>query len=216
MIDARCARRLAALAVSRSRLLGSRGARRAMSTIPTCGAARALAFPRDEGAHPAFRSEWWYVTGLAARRARRATSASRSRSFAIGPALPKRATSRFAPKQLLFAHAAIADPDRQRLRHRPARRARRLRSRAASAADDRRADRRLVARAGRRPLRRTHPGARRSRSTSRSRRARRCCCRATPASAARGPTPRDASFYYSRPQLARERHRCRSASARAR
>ena len=22
-----------------------------------------IAFPRDEGAHPAFRTEWWYVTG---------------------------------------------------------------------------------------------------------------------------------------------------------
>ena len=30
----------------------------------------ALAFPRDHGSHPAFRTEWWYITGLGARRAR--------------------------------------------------------------------------------------------------------------------------------------------------
>ncbi|MEO6321762.1 MAG: lipocalin-like domain-containing protein, partial [Polaromonas sp.] len=27
--------------------------------------ARTLAFPRDRGAHPDFRTEWWYITGHA-------------------------------------------------------------------------------------------------------------------------------------------------------
>ena len=31
--------------------------------IPWCGPASPFAFPRDHGAHPAFRTEWWYVTG---------------------------------------------------------------------------------------------------------------------------------------------------------
>ena len=26
--------------------------------------APALVFPRDHGAHPRFRTEWWYLTGL--------------------------------------------------------------------------------------------------------------------------------------------------------
>ncbi len=27
--------------------------------------AKTLVFPRDRGAHPAFRTEWWYITGQA-------------------------------------------------------------------------------------------------------------------------------------------------------
>jgi predicted secreted hydrolase len=70
---------------------------------------RALAFPADFGAHPAFKTEWWYVTGWL-------TTASgaplgfqvtffRSRTGA-DDANP----SAFAPKQLIVAHAALSDP----------------------------------------------------------------------------------------------------------
>ena len=48
---------------------------------------------------------------------RAAISASRSRSFAIVRASPRRIAARFAPRQLLFAHAALADPRHGRLRH---------------------------------------------------------------------------------------------------
>ena len=30
---------------------------------PAASRATRLAFPRDHGAHPEFRTEWWYVTG---------------------------------------------------------------------------------------------------------------------------------------------------------
>jgi len=65
-------------------------------------------FPRDHGAHPDFRTEWWYVTGWLK------TSDGEELGFqvtffrsrlAVDDANP----SRFAPKQLLFAHAALAD-----------------------------------------------------------------------------------------------------------
>ncbi len=68
-----------------------------------------LAFPRDHGAHPAFRTEWWYVTGQIA-----STDGIR-RGFQITffrttPHLAPGNPSRFAPGQILFAHAALSDP----------------------------------------------------------------------------------------------------------
>jgi predicted secreted hydrolase len=73
-----------------------------------------LAFPGDEGAHPDFRSEWWYVTGwLADDRARQL--GFQVTFFRSRPGVAEASTSRFAAKQLLFAHAALADPERGRL-----------------------------------------------------------------------------------------------------
>src|SRR5690606_12623062 len=79
-----------------------------------------LAFPRDHGAHPAYRTEWWYLTGWLRRLdgARRGEPLgvqvtffrSRTRHAADNP-------SRFAPTQLLLAHAALAVPGRGRLVH---------------------------------------------------------------------------------------------------
>jgi len=79
-----------------------------------------LAFPRDHGAHPAYRTEWWYLTGWLRRLdgARRGEPLgvqvtffrSRTRHAADNP-------SRFAPTQLLLAHAALAVPGRARLLH---------------------------------------------------------------------------------------------------
>lgn len=73
-----------------------------------------LAFPRDEGAHPAYRNEWWYVTGWL-RIAKAGELGFQVTFFRNRPGVAESGTSRFAPKQLLFAHAAIADPERQRL-----------------------------------------------------------------------------------------------------
>lgn len=75
-----------------------------------------LRFPRDHGAHPAFRTEWWYVTGQVR------TENARALGFQITffrsrPGFQEHSLSRFAPKQLLFAHAAIADAAHGRLRH---------------------------------------------------------------------------------------------------
>ncbi len=79
-----------------------------------------LAFPRDHGAHPPYRTEWWYLTGWLQRvdGARRGQPAgvqvtffrSRTRHDAANP-------SRFAPTQLLLAHAALALPERGELLH---------------------------------------------------------------------------------------------------
>ena len=78
--------------------------------------ARTLRFPRDHGAHPELRTEWWYLTGQAT------DAAGRLFGFQItffrsrvdeAQALQ----SRLAARQLLFAHAAITDVAGQRLLH---------------------------------------------------------------------------------------------------
>ena len=75
-----------------------------------------LAFPRDHGAHPAFRTEWWYVTGWLADRAG-GEYGFQVTFFRNRPGVAESAASAFAARQLLFAHAALADPRRGRLLH---------------------------------------------------------------------------------------------------
>jgi predicted secreted hydrolase len=67
-----------------------------------------LAFPRDHGGHPAFRTEWWYVTGWL-KTADGDDLGFQVTFFRSRPALDDANPSWFAPKQLLFAHAALAD-----------------------------------------------------------------------------------------------------------
>jgi predicted secreted hydrolase len=88
---------------------------RADAVYPDVEAGTTLEFPRDEGAHPAFRSEWWYVTGWL-RDAQGRDIGFQITFFRNRSGVAEASTSRFAPKQLLFAHAAIADPAVQRLR----------------------------------------------------------------------------------------------------
>jgi predicted secreted hydrolase len=75
-----------------------------------------LSFPQDFGAHPGFRTEWWYVTGWLN------TSDGKPLGFQVtffrsatehDPADP----SRFAPKQLILAHVALSDPALGKLLH---------------------------------------------------------------------------------------------------
>jgi predicted secreted hydrolase len=77
---------------------------------------RPLVFPRDHGSHPDFRNEWWYITGIV-----RDTGGNeigvQVTFFRNRPGVAETSTSRFAPRQLIFAHAAIADPAHGRLRH---------------------------------------------------------------------------------------------------
>jgi predicted secreted hydrolase len=75
-----------------------------------------LAFPRDHGSHPAFRTEWWYITGWV-RSADGNDIGIHVTFFRTRPGVAEASASRFAPVQLLFAHAAIADPRHGRLRH---------------------------------------------------------------------------------------------------
>ena len=77
---------------------------------------RALAFPRDHGAHPDFRTEWWYITGWV-RDAEGRDFGIQITFFRNRPGVQETSASRFAPTQLLFAHAALADGSHGRLRH---------------------------------------------------------------------------------------------------
>lgn len=74
-----------------------------------------LVFPRDFGAHPDHRTEWWYITGSLQTPGREfgfQITFFRSRIDAA-----QGNPSRFAATQLLFAHAAVTDLQGQRLLH---------------------------------------------------------------------------------------------------
>jgi predicted secreted hydrolase len=77
---------------------------------------RTLTFPADFGAHPDYRTEWWYVTGWLERPDGKPLGFQvtffRSRTD-TDPANP----SAFAPKQLIIGHAALSDPSVGRLVH---------------------------------------------------------------------------------------------------
>ena len=75
-----------------------------------------LRFPRDHGAHPEFRQEWWYVTGWL----KTATGTDLGFQVTFFRARPDFDTSNpsaFTPRQVILAHAAISDPRHGRLRH---------------------------------------------------------------------------------------------------
>jgi predicted secreted hydrolase len=81
--------------------------------------AKALAFPRDHGAHPELRTEWWYLTGYAD-----AGTAAQQRLIGFQITFfrsridaAQSLQSRFAAKQLLFAHAAFTDITAQKHWH---------------------------------------------------------------------------------------------------
>jgi predicted secreted hydrolase len=71
-----------------------------------------FAFPRDHGAHPEFRTEWWYVTGWLDD-----AVGFQVTFFRVGRPAQAGNPSAFAPRQILLAHAALADPRRGRLVH---------------------------------------------------------------------------------------------------
>jgi len=76
---------------------------------------KALQFPRDHGAHPGFRTEWWYITG-------HATSGGREFGFQVTFFRTRvdgtqGMQSGFAARQLIFAHAAITDVQGRKLLH---------------------------------------------------------------------------------------------------
>jgi predicted secreted hydrolase len=78
---------------------------------------RALAFPADFGAHPEeARVEWWYITGALEDEAR-AAYGFQVTFFRSRTDVPADQPSRFAAKQLVFAHAAVTDLGARRLRH---------------------------------------------------------------------------------------------------
>ncbi|MGB4345199.1 MAG: carotenoid 1,2-hydratase, partial [Burkholderiaceae bacterium] len=75
-----------------------------------------LSFPRDFGAHPDFRTEWWYVTGWLQ------TPEGKPLGFQVtffrsATEHDRANPSKFAPTQLLIAHAALSDPAVGHLQH---------------------------------------------------------------------------------------------------
>jgi len=74
-----------------------------------------MQFPRDEGSHPDFRVEWWYLTGWLNEPAR--PLGFQVTFFRVRPALKHDNPSGFTPRQILIAHAAISDPEHGRLIH---------------------------------------------------------------------------------------------------
>ncbi|HSV55130.1 MAG TPA: carotenoid 1,2-hydratase [Burkholderiaceae bacterium] len=85
--------------------------------VPVASAlpARSLQFPRDFGSHPDFRTEWWYITGHARAGAREfgfQLTFFRSRIESA-----QAMHSKFAAKQVIFAHAAVTDVAGKKLWH---------------------------------------------------------------------------------------------------
>ncbi|HEY0684030.1 MAG TPA: carotenoid 1,2-hydratase [Steroidobacter sp.] len=74
-----------------------------------------IELPRDEGSHPQFKTEWWYVTGWV-------EGASGPVGFQLTffrsrTGIDENNPSRFALRQALFAHLAVSDPKRGSLLH---------------------------------------------------------------------------------------------------
>ena len=76
---------------------------------------KVLEFPRDAGSHPAHRIEWWYVTGQLD--TTRGPMGFQVTFFRLRNRDAEGNPSRFSATQLLFAHAALADPAKGRLLH---------------------------------------------------------------------------------------------------
>jgi predicted secreted hydrolase len=76
----------------------------------------AFHFPADHGAHSTFRNEWWYITGWL-KRPHGSPIGFQVTFFRSRPGIAEDNPSAFAPKQILFAHAAISDPALGKLLH---------------------------------------------------------------------------------------------------
>jgi len=84
-------------------------------TWPAVLPGRPLHFPEDHGAHPQYRTEWWYLTGWL-------DPGTAPRGFQVTffrnrPGIAEDLPVASAPRQLLFAHAALAVPEQGRLLH---------------------------------------------------------------------------------------------------
>jgi len=91
--------------------------------LPGRHAPRALVFPADHGAHADSRIEWWYVTGelhaggASTVRTDEPTHGFQITFFRSRTDVAADQPSRFAARQLLFAHAALSDLKAGRLLH---------------------------------------------------------------------------------------------------
>ena len=78
---------------------------------------RTLVFPRDHGAHPGARIEWWYATGWLQAEGSGGLLGFQLTFFRSRNAVQSEVQGRFAPRQLLFAHAALTDVAARSHRH---------------------------------------------------------------------------------------------------
>ncbi len=99
----------------RRRWLSGLASGMAVAAIPLCAAAadgvrrgRAIVLPRDHGAHLDARTEWWYATGWLGRPAA-PSHGFQLTFFRSRTGLAQDLPGRLAPRHLLFAHAAITD-----------------------------------------------------------------------------------------------------------
>ncbi len=76
-----------------------------------------LAFPRDAGSHNDFATEWWYITGYANVAGQAAALGFQLTFFRSKVAAAQDMPSRLAARQLLFAHAAVTDVAGKKLWH---------------------------------------------------------------------------------------------------
>lgn len=80
-----------------------------------------LVFPRDFGAHPEYRTEWWYITGWLQARAGAGVQAApmgfQVTFFRSRPQVDTRNPSRFAARELVLAHVALSDARQRTLVH---------------------------------------------------------------------------------------------------
>ncbi|MCC6484139.1 MAG: carotenoid 1,2-hydratase [Armatimonadetes bacterium] len=74
---------------------------------------RAFTFPSDHAAHPGYRTEWWYYTGIVSSGKREFGYELTFFRVALAPSLRARA-SHWATRDVLFAHFAVTDVSAKR------------------------------------------------------------------------------------------------------
>jgi predicted secreted hydrolase len=79
--------------------------------------AAGLNFPRDFGAHPDTRLEWWYLTGILAEPGQAPQFGYQLTFFRLKGPAPQGHPSALAARQLLLGHAALSDLRGKTLRH---------------------------------------------------------------------------------------------------
>ncbi|SDD62207.1 Predicted secreted hydrolase [Sphingomonas sp. YR710] len=104
------------LAIVSALIIGRTGAVAATAPYPVVRPNMAFHFPADHGAHPDYRTEWWYVTGWL-RTGDGRDLGFQVTFFRVRPAVDPDNPSRFAPRQILFAHAGLSDPSVGHLLH---------------------------------------------------------------------------------------------------
>ena len=170
------------------------------TAYPVVKPGRSFAFPVDHGAHPAYRTEWWYVTGLIAGNDGKPLGFQIT-FFRTRPPVDPSNPSAFAAKQVLFAHVALSDPATGQIVHdeRAARAGFGLAGAKSGAADINIRDWRLLRQAGGRFA--AHIAARGFALNLEFEPTQAAILQGDRGYSRKGPNPAEASYYYSIPQM---------------